>query len=224
MLDPNKKNRSGDEHYTTEEAAEIVCNEVKSYTVDTHILMPFCSADSPLYYVAKDVFSDALSVTFIDGFCTDQELANYEYINDNPLMFDNPPFSSMSRMVKTLYYGDLTIPKMDFILFGNALCFASAVKDMNIGGIFCRELKYTSGKPVNTVLLSNLFPDYRAVTSRNKNIVIDEKRVLSSSEIANRVYDRGFVYPLKKRYDRKPFGGGYKFNFTSNDKVVDNYQ
>lgn len=238
------KERSGDEYYTKEETVIEIINRYKE-TFDRfdYIWIPFNSEGKAIHRVMVDVFGeDKVLLTpescinelgFPDFFNWKKDL-NFKQIvgNNKVLVFDNPPFSLWSKIVRE----ELIPNNIDYILFGDSMTGLNRVNSFGCGYRILGRVPFENCDPkkrINISLFSNLWSDIKYEFgigtdkadnsngsmgwSERVNIpkYIERDGEIASAEVIN-VCLRGYTFKLDN-IDRskksKKFGGGIFYKF-----------
>ena len=237
--------RSGDEYYTKSETVKLLIERYIDIFKDyDFIWIPFNSVDKPICVEFKKFFGNDKIITLPDSCCNDELGYNdffkwkddyifYDFImNNKVLLFDNPPFSLWSKIVKE----EILPNNLNYILFGDSMTALNRVNSFNCGYRILGRVPFEncdSKKRINIALFSNLWSDIkyefgigtdRADNSWGKmewttKVNIDKYKnrdgEIASAEIIN-VCLRNYVFNLKqvdKNKKSKKFGGGIFYNF-----------
>lgn len=238
------KERSGDEYYTKEETVIEIINRYKE-TFDRfdYIWIPFNSEGKAIHRVMVDVFGEKRilltpkscinELGFPDFFNWKKDL-NFKQVIENSkvLVFDNPPFSLWSKIVRE----ELIPNNIDYILFGDSMTGLNRVKSFGCGYRILGRVPFENCDPkkrINISLFSNLWSDIKyefgigtdkadnsngsMEWSERVNIpkYIERGGEIASAEVIN-VCLRGYTFKLDN-IDRsrksKKFGGGIFYKF-----------
>lgn len=238
------KQRSGDEYYTKEETVVEIVNRYKDvfYSYD-YIWLPFNSKDKPIYNTLIGIFGRN-KILLTPESCTDDiGIPNFFNWKSNQalkqlveskkvLVFDNPPFSLWSKIVKE----ELIPNNIDYILFGDSMTALNRVKSFGCGYRILGRVPFENCDPkkrINISLFSNLWSDIKyefgigtdkadnsngtMEWSDRVNIqkYVDRGGEISSAEVIN-VCLRGYTFKLEnidKTKKSKKFGGGIFYKF-----------
>lgn len=237
--------RSGDEYYTkTETIQTIIERYFNIFDNYDFIWIPFNSKNKPIYIELINIFGDDKILTLPDScynknldindfFKWEDDINFYRIIKENKiLLFDNPPFSLWSKIVK-----NVLIPNnIDYILFGDSMTALNRVNSFNCGYRILGRVPFENCDPkkrINISLFSNLWDDIKyefgfgtdkADNSWGEMKWTDKVNIekykqrdgeIASAEIIN-VCLRNYIFHLKnidKTKKSKKFGGGIFYKF-----------
>jgi len=252
MQKPSIKNRSGDEIYTR----KITCDKLRDryeyiFSQYDYIWLPFnVIYETPIYQsIAGKYGKDKILLTphscynkeldLNDFFQWKKDKEFYNKVTSNKtLVFDNPPFSLGSKIIK-----NLTQNNVDYILFGNTMSALDKLKTLGCLYHILGQVPFDNtedDKRIAISLFSNLFEEIKyqfdcggedrrdlygffnedgsPSWSNRCNIqkYIDKDGLIGSAEVIN-VCARGYVFHKNKiiACDKTThcFGGGMKYQF-----------
>jgi hypothetical protein len=242
MQKPVIKERSGDEIYTKYETVEKLI-EIYDHIFQLYdcIWLPFNSNGRPIEQCFVNKYGrDKIKTTPQTCFNPETGICDFWRWKDDPdfyeiirsektLIFDNPPFSALTRIIK-----ELNSYNMDWILFGNTQSGLDRYNSVHCGYHILGAVPFDNveeDKKISISLFSNLFKEIKYVfgigtDNRDSGNLTewsdrcnlqkyrDRGGLVGSSEIIN-ICARGFVFDLNKiQPGRAPhkFGGSIIYN------------
>ena len=237
--------RSGDEYYTKSETIhEIIKRYRDIFENFDYIWIPFNSDNKSIYTEFVKEFGKEKILTLPES-CYNPEIGIKDFFKwrenknffdliakNKVLLFDNPPFSLWSKIVKQ----ELIPHNINYILFGDSMTALNRVKSFNCGYRILGRIPFENCDPkkrINISLFSNLWNDIkyefglgtdRADNSWGKMVWSDKVNIekyknrggeIASAEIIN-VCLRNYTFDLKKidnARKSKKFGGGIFYEF-----------
>ena len=237
--------RSGDEYYTKSETIKTIIERyIDIFRKFDYIWIPFNSDNKPIYLEFIKEFGKEKILTLPDS-CYDSELNMKDFfkwkdddefynliMNNKVLLFDNPPFSLWSKIVKQ----ELIPHNVDYILFGDSMTGLNRVNSFGCGYRILGRVPFENCDPkkrINIALFSNLWNDIKYEfglgTDKADNswggmewsdrVNIDKYRnrdgEIASAEVIN-VCLRNYTFYLKnidKTKKSRKFGGGIFYKF-----------
>ena len=237
--------RSGDEYYTKVETIQAIIEKyIDIFIKFDYIWIPFNSDDKPIYLEFIKNFGKEKILTLPNS-CYNPELEIKDFfkwkdnndfynlvINNKVLLFDNPPFSLWSKIVKQ----ELIPYNIDYVLFGDSMTALDRVNSFGCGYRILGRVPFENcdlKKRINISLFSNLWDDIKyefgfgtdkADNSWGKMKWTDKVNIdkyknrngeIASAEVIN-VCLRNYIFHLKnidKTKKSKKFGGGIFYNF-----------
>lgn len=228
MQTSNINERADNEFYTPESFCKKHIEDYDYiFSKYDKIWIPFSKKTHPMYKILYKKYGNKIITTpdkfydieikcnnFFKCFDKDNNCIIDEVINNKTLVFDNPPFSEFTKIVKLLNKNNI-----QWMLYAGTLCGSNKIK---YGGwdILGRVKFYNRNNWVNVSIFSPLFDKikYNFGYSQTDKLLNVGKRTLesynghlSSSEIVN-VCQRGYVlnindYRYEKGKEEHKFGG-----------------